>query len=106
MSASKTNGSTTPAWRIDNPPPTIDKNGQRHFSQMAWINKRPATSITARRLSQSMPWHVHRGMTEEDLGAAFAYLKTLKPVRHHVDNTEVPTFCKVCRQTHGGGSQN
>jgi hypothetical protein len=24
---------------------TVDKNGQRHFSQMAWINKRPTTSI-------------------------------------------------------------
>src|SRR4029077_1213250 len=22
---------------------TVDKNGQRHFSQMAWINKRPTT---------------------------------------------------------------
>jgi hypothetical protein len=26
---------------------TVDKNGQRHFCQMAWINKRPTTSITA-----------------------------------------------------------
>ena len=26
---------------------TVDKNGQLHFSQMAWINKRPTTSITA-----------------------------------------------------------
>jgi hypothetical protein len=26
---------------------TVDKNGQRHFSKMAWINKRPTTSITA-----------------------------------------------------------
>jgi hypothetical protein len=26
---------------------TVDKNGQRHFAQMAWINKRPTTSITA-----------------------------------------------------------
>jgi hypothetical protein len=26
---------------------TVDKNGQRHFSQIAWINKRPTTSITA-----------------------------------------------------------
>jgi beta-xylosidase len=25
---------------------TVDKNGQRYFSQMAWINKRPTTSIT------------------------------------------------------------
>jgi hypothetical protein len=23
---------------------TVDKNSQRHFSQMAWINKRPTTS--------------------------------------------------------------
>jgi hypothetical protein len=26
---------------------TVDKNGQRHFSQMAWINKSPTTSIAA-----------------------------------------------------------
>src|SRR5215470_6330169 len=26
---------------------TVDRNGQRHFAQMAWINKRPTTSITA-----------------------------------------------------------
>ena len=25
---------------------SVDKNAQRHFSQMAWINKRPTTSIT------------------------------------------------------------
>jgi len=24
---------------------TVDKNGQRHFSQMAWINKRPTTRL-------------------------------------------------------------
>jgi len=40
-------------------------------------------------------------MTDEDIVKMFAYLKTLKPVRHHVDNAEPPTFCKVCRQTHG-----
>ena len=53
-----------------------------------------------------MPWHVYRGMTDEDIVAMFAYMRTLKPVRHHVDNTEPPTFCKICRQTHGGGNQN
>jgi hypothetical protein len=26
---------------------TVDKSGQRHFSQMAWIKKKPTTSITA-----------------------------------------------------------
>lgn len=40
------------------------------------------------------------------LSALFAYLRTLKPVQYHVDNTEPPTFCKLCRQTHGGGNQS
>jgi hypothetical protein len=26
---------------------TVDKNGQRHFSQMAWFSNRPTTSIAA-----------------------------------------------------------
>jgi hypothetical protein len=26
---------------------TVDKNGQTHFSQIAWTNRRPTTSITA-----------------------------------------------------------
>jgi hypothetical protein len=38
----------------------------------------------------------------------FAYLTTLKPVVHRVTNTESepPTFCKICRQTHGYGNRN
>jgi hypothetical protein len=45
MSASKINIPTTPTDR--DPTVTFDKNAQRHFFPMAWINKRPATSITA-----------------------------------------------------------
>ena len=45
-------------------------------------------------------------MTDDDLKAVFAYLRTLKPVRHHVDNSLPPTACKVCRQIHGAGNQN
>ena len=45
----------------------------------------------ARKLNQIMPWHAFRGMTDEDLAAIFAYLKTVKPVSHHVENTEPPT---------------
>jgi mono/diheme cytochrome c family protein len=62
--------------------------------------------VNGRKLNQIMPWHIYRRMTGEDIAAIFAYLKTLKPLAHHVDNTEPPTFCKVCRQTHGGGSRN
>jgi hypothetical protein len=47
-----------------------------------------------RKLNQIMSWHTHRGMTDEDIVAMFAYLKRLKikPLRHHVDNTEPPKF--------------
>jgi hypothetical protein len=62
--------------------------------------------VKARPLNQIMPWKDYGGMTDEDIAAVFAYLKTLKPVRHHVDNTEPPTYCKICRHMHGGGDQN
>ncbi len=62
--------------------------------------------VKGRKLSQIMPWHTYGKMTEEDIAAMFAHLKTLKPIRHYVDNTQPPTYCKVCRQTHGGGNQN
>jgi hypothetical protein len=62
--------------------------------------------VKARKLNQIMPWHIYRRMTDEDIAAMFAYIKTFKPVRHHVDNAEPPTYCKVCRQSHGGGSQS
>jgi hypothetical protein len=43
MSASK---STRPTYSMADHDPilTVDKNGHRHFSQMARINKRPMTS--------------------------------------------------------------
>ena len=31
-----------------------------------------------------MPWTMFGGMTEDDLGAIYEYLKTVKPVRHLV----------------------
>ncbi len=63
-------------------------------------------SVKGRALSSIMPWDAYRRMTDEDLAAVFAYLKTLKPVHHYVDNTQPPTYCKLCRQMHGGGNAN
>jgi len=45
-------------------------------------------------------------MTDEDLSSIFAYIKTLKPVRHRVDNTEAAGYCKICKVTHGLGGNN
>jgi hypothetical protein len=85
---------------------TPDASGIPYYDTALFTQVMRTGFVKARRLNQIMPWHIHRGMTDEDLSGMFAYLQTLKPVRHHVDNTEPPTFCKVCRQTHGGGNQN
>ncbi|RMH68981.1 MAG: cytochrome C [Gemmatimonadetes bacterium] len=37
-----------------------------------------------------MPWVMYAGMTEADLGAIYAYLRTLKPVDHAVEKFEIP----------------
>jgi len=53
-----------------------------------------------------MPWTAYSGMTEEDLKAIYAYLRTLKPVSHVVANGPNPTPCRVCGLAHGGGDRN
>jgi mono/diheme cytochrome c family protein len=85
---------------------TPDASGISYYDQATFTQAIRTGFVGARKLSQIMPWHSYREMTDEDIAATFTYLKTLKPVRHHVDNTEPPTFCKICRQTHGGGNQN
>jgi hypothetical protein len=62
--------------------------------------------VKARKINQIMPWHHFRNLTDEDLKAIFAYIRTLKAVKHRVDNTEPPTPCKLCGSSHGAGSQN
>ena len=38
-----------------------------------------------------MPWLMYAGMTDEDLGSIYAYLKTVKPVKNQVEKfTEYP----------------
>ena len=62
--------------------------------------------VKARKINQIMPWSDYRNLTDEDLKAIFAYIRTLKPVKHRVDNAEPPTFCKLCGSSHGAGNQN
>jgi hypothetical protein len=84
---------------------TPDPSGISYYDQAMFTQVIRTGFARARKLNQIMRWHTYRGMTDEDIVAMFAYIRTFKPVRHHVDNTESPTFCKVCRQTHGGGNQ-
>ena len=50
-----------------------------------------------------MPWRRWGKVADEDFRAIFAYLRSIPPVKHRVDNTEPPTYCKFCRHKHGGG---
>lgn len=85
---------------------TPDPSGISYYDQATFTQAIRTGYVKARKLSQIMPWHTYRAMTDEDIASVFAYIKMLKPVRHHVDNTEPLTYCKVCRQYHGGGEQN
>jgi len=62
--------------------------------------------VKARLLSNAMPWGYFRNLSDDDLKAIFAYLRTLKPIKHRVDNTEPPTYCRLCRAKHGFGNMN
>jgi mono/diheme cytochrome c family protein len=85
---------------------TLDSSGIAHYDPTTFLQAMRTGYVGGRALSPLMPWSSFRGMTTDDLLAIFAYLKTLPPVRHFVDNTDAPTFCRVCKQTHGLGSSN
>jgi mono/diheme cytochrome c family protein len=85
---------------------TPDPSGIPYYDEALFVKTIRTGYVEARPLNPIMPWHIYRNMTDEDLKAIFAYLKTLKPVKHVVDNTEPPTFCPICKGTHGGGNQN
>jgi hypothetical protein len=62
--------------------------------------------VKARKLSSIMPFGEFTNLTDDDLKAIFAYLRTLPPVKHRVDNSLPLTYCKLCRKKHGAGDQN
>ena len=59
-----------------------------------------------RELNHLMPFSYFRNMTDDDLKSILAFLKSVKPVQHYMDNSEPPTYCRLCRQNHGFGERN
>lgn len=85
---------------------TPDASGIVYYDKARFIETIHTGYIGARMLNSVMPWWAIRNMTDDDLKAVFAYLRTLKPVHHNVDNTEPPKQCKLCGQKHGLGDRN
>jgi mono/diheme cytochrome c family protein len=85
---------------------TPDPSGIPYYDEARFVQALRTGYVGARELNQIMPWQTFRNMSDDDLKAIYAYVKTLKPVTHRVDNSLPPTYCKVCRQYHGGGELN
>ena len=62
--------------------------------------------VGAAHMSPVMPWAFYASMTDEDLKAIYAYLRTLEPVKHVVNNLDSVAPCAVCGGEHGGGERN
>jgi mono/diheme cytochrome c family protein len=81
-------------------------NGIPYYNEALFLETIRTGRVREREISDVMPWGHYRNMTDEDLKAIFAYLKTLKPVDHYVDNALAPTMCAKCTIEHGGGERN
>jgi mono/diheme cytochrome c family protein len=95
-----------PWGRVSSANLTPDPSGIPYYDEARFVQTLRTGYVGARPLNQIMPWATFRNMSDEDLKSIYAYLKTLTPVKHRVDNTLPPTYCKVCRQSHGGGDLN
>ncbi len=97
------------AWGdVVTPNITSDPSGISHYDEAMFIKtiRTGHASGGVRELNTLMPYSYFRNMRDEDLKAIFAFLSTLPHVKHNVDNSEPPTYCKVCRQKHGLGYIN
>jgi len=85
---------------------TPDPSGIPFYDEALFLEVMRTGSVKARKLSSIMPVMVYRNLNDDDLKAMFAFLRTVKPVKHRVDNSAPPTPCKVCGLRHGGGEEN
>ena len=85
---------------------TPDPSGIPHYTEALFLQVLRTGDVGGRRLNAIMPWGYYHGMSDADLRAILAYLRTLPPVRHRVDNTTAPTPCAVCGVSHGLGDLN
>jgi cytochrome c553 len=69
---------------------TPDPSGISYYDEKLFLQVMRTGQVGARSISSFMPWRAYRNMTDDDLKAIFAYLRTLKPVQNRVDNSETP----------------
>jgi mono/diheme cytochrome c family protein len=85
---------------------TPSANGIPYYTEELFLETIRTGRVRDRQITDVMPWAHYRGMTDEDLKAIFAYVKTLKAIDHYVDNSMPPAACAHCGNTHGGAERN
>ena len=85
---------------------TPDPSGIPYYDEKLFLEVMHTGYVKARELKPIMPWWDYRGLTDEDLKAIFAFLRTVPPIKHRVDNAEPPAPCKLCGGVHGAGDRN
>ena len=85
---------------------TQDASGIPYYTEELFIEMMRTGMVKARKIHDRMPYVGYGQQTDDDLKAMFAYVKTIAPVRHRVDNSLPPTDCPRCGLHHGAGSQN
>jgi len=85
---------------------TPDASGIAYYDEALFIQALHTGYVKARELSSIMPYGEYKSIPDDELKAMFAYLRTVPPVKHRVDNSLPPSDCKICRGKHGGGSLN
>jgi len=95
-----------PGGRVASANITPDPSGIAHHDEALFKSTLRTGYSGARLINQIMPWSTYCNMTEEDLQAVFAYIRTLQPVHHRVDNSLEATYCPQEKSSHGAGDQN
>lgn len=86
---------------------TPDETGIGNYTQEMFVEAMRTGKVGGvRKLSAIMPWQLMAGLADQDLDDMYAYLRTVKPVKHYVNNVDAPTICKKCGLAHGLGAQN
>src|SRR4029077_12974838 len=86
---------------------TADPSGIPRYTGDSFVRTLRTGLVNGVTLSAAMPTQSpSEGMTDADLKAIFAYLRSLPPLAHRIGNRERPTYCPVCGRRHGLGASN
>jgi mono/diheme cytochrome c family protein len=85
---------------------TQDADGIQHYDEAMFKETLRTGRVKGRVLNHIMPFENFKNITDEDIADLFAFIKTNKPVKHRVTNTDAPAPCALCGQSHGLGELN